>query len=459
VNPMIALGARAPQFDAPDPNAESNRMLRMLQMGEALDTAQMNRLKADEYKRGVARTNRLEQVLAGGGGVKELRQGGFLKESLEVDKAERESQAQAALAAERRQNVAKAGYGEFRKTLAGHYNNPNLTPDAVLGDVQRLVHAGIMDEGVASKLVATLPQDPQQLRGHLFNVVNAELPPEKMLEIFAPKPTEVSNGQQKFFRDTNPRSPTYGQNTAGAPVQMQMSPGEVAADARARAQLAQSERHFQTTQANTTRGQFIETPTGYMLADPKTGAVRPVTGPDGQPLKGKAADRQLTDSQAKANLFGSRMKESDRILSELEGKYNPMAVNAKMGAAEVPLVGGVAGYAGNLMLTEKGQQAEQAQRDFINAVLRRESGAVITPQEFANGQKQYFPQPGDTPAVLAQKARNRKLAIHGMEAEVPGGFRGGPQLTNPTGNAGGATGDFSPQPADVDALVKKYGGR
>lgn len=193
------------------------------------------------------------------------------------------------------------------------------------------------------------------------------------------------------------------------------------------------------------KGQFLETPEGYVLADPRSGGVQPVNGPDGKPLRGKAADRALTDSQAKANLFGSRMQEADRILTQLEGKYSPMAVNAKMGAEKIPLVGGAAGYAGNLMLSEQGQQAEQAQRDFVNAILRRESGAVISDGEFANAQKQYFPQQGDTPAVIAQKRRNRQIAMEGLMAEVPEGRRGVPSLTSPANrqpSTGGATGGW-----------------
>ena len=57
-------------------------------------------------------------------------------------------------------------------------------------------------------------------------------------------------------------------------------------------------------------------------------------------------------------------------------------------------------------------------------MLRRESGAVIGPTEFESGDKQYFPQIGDKPATIAQKARNRQMAIDGILAEVPEGKRG-----------------------------------
>ncbi len=69
---------------------------------------------------------------------------------------------------------------------------------------------------------------------------------------------------------------------------------------------------------------------------------------------------------------------------------------------------------GNYGQSPEYQQAKQARDDFINAQLRRESGAAIAPTEYANADKQYFPQPGDAPEVIKQKEANRALAIQGM---------------------------------------------
>ena len=68
-----------------------------------------------------------------------------------------------------------------------------------------------------------------------------------------------------------------------------------------------------------------------------------------------------------------------------------------------------------LFKSDKFKQIEQAQRDFINAVLRRESGAVIGEQEFENARLQYFPQPGDTPKVVKQKQKNREMQFAKIE--------------------------------------------
>tara|TARA_R100001530_G_scaffold34938_1_gene27299 strand:+ start:2308 stop:2460 length:153 start_codon:yes stop_codon:yes gene_type:complete len=39
------------------------------------------------------------------------------------------------------------------------------------------------------------------------------------------------------------------------------------------------------------------------------------------------------------------------------------------------------------------RQQKQTERDFVNAVLRRESGAAISGSEFRTARKQYLPQP------------------------------------------------------------------
>jgi hypothetical protein len=130
-------------------------------------------------------------------------------------------------------------------------------------------------------------------------------------------------------------------------------------------------------------------------------------------------DKPLTESQAKANLFGKRMQSAEDIIDRIGTDYSPVAINTKMAAEETPLVGGLAGMAGNAMLSDNSQSVEQAQRDFLNAVLRRESGAVISPAEFKNGRKQYFPQPGDSKSTIEQKAANRRQAIEGMFDELP----------------------------------------
>jgi hypothetical protein len=48
---------------------------------------------------------------------------------------------------------------------------------------------------------------------------------------------------------------------------------------------------------------------------------------------------------------------------------------------------------------------------------------VISEGEFTNAAQQYFPQPGDAPAVIEQKRRNRQRATELMLMEVPDAVR------------------------------------
>ena len=73
------------------------------------------------------------------------------------------------------------------------------------------------------------------------------------------------------------------------------------------------------------------------------------------------------------------------------------------------------------------QQVDQARRNFITAVLRQESGAAIAASEFANEERKYFPQVGDTAEVIAQKQKARELAIKAMNIQA------GPGARNTTG--------------------------
>jgi len=126
--------------------------------------------------------------------------------------------------------------------------------------------------------------------------------------------------------------------------------------------------------------------------------------------------------------FNARTQASHIILSEFESEKNPYYTNTQKFIRDqnVPY----------MFKSDEYKQIEQAQRDFINATLRRESGAAIAPSEFENAQLQYFPQPGDTAEVVKQKQRNREMQFAKIEAlqkkssrlvneqqELTGGFK------------------------------------
>jgi hypothetical protein len=120
---------------------------------------------------------------------------------------------------------------------------------------------------------------------------------------------------------------------------------------------------------------------------------------------------KLTEFQGKSSAFGTRAANAHEILNSVGGDGSVQPGLIKRGAEAVPLVGGALGTALNWTQSDAQQQVEQAQRDFINATLRQESGAAISASEFDNATRQYFPQPSDGAAVIAQKKRNRELVV------------------------------------------------
>jgi len=169
------------------------------------------------------------------------------------------------------------------------------------------------------------------------------------------------------------------------------------------------------------------------------------------------SNKPLTEFQGRNLLFGARMIQADKALLGLEDKISTVGLAAKQGLQNVPLVGGMAGAVANTMLSDSQQRVEQAQRDFVNAVLRQESGAVINKEEFDNARKQYFPQPGDGKDVIEQKRKNRQIAIQAFRMLAGPGAEQMDQLTQtprmPAGNTPqSGIGNQPPQPSG-DAVI------
>jgi hypothetical protein len=123
-------------------------------------------------------------------------------------------------------------------------------------------------------------------------------------------------------------------------------------------------------------------------------------------------NKLLTEGQSKSALFGSRMMMANTIFDTLE-KAGTTTSTPGMNSGY-----GVGNVISALSSADQ-QQLMQAKRDFLNAILRRESGAAIGESEFANGERQYFPQVGDTKQVITQKRANREAAMRGVLVDVP----------------------------------------
>lgn len=128
---------------------------------------------------------------------------------------------------------------------------------------------------------------------------------------------------------------------------------------------------------------------------------------------GKDKKEKFSGDQNKAASFGRRMEQAEEVFAQLKEKdFNRAGYGTALGKTLLPEV----------LETENMKRQDQAERNFINATLRRESGAAIADSEFASAELQYFPRAGDTQEVIDQKRRNREQVIAAMRSEAGGAY-------------------------------------
>lgn len=151
--------------------------------------------------------------------------------------------------------------------------------------------------------------------------------------------------------------------------------------------------------------------TGMSAEPPDATAVNPAG------LTRQAPNSTPTGEENLSAGYARRMVEAEGLLAQAVARgYVPG--NLRDAAAGAVAGGRDAGFArraaGNAAMSTEGQLYRQAQEDWVRAKLRRESGAVIGEDEMAREIQVYFPQPGDSQAVIAQKSEARRVAADAM---------------------------------------------
>jgi len=125
---------------------------------------------------------------------------------------------------------------------------------------------------------------------------------------------------------------------------------------------------------------------------------------------------KMTEAQNNAFMFGARMEQSQANLDAIYNHkdYSQVEVAQQEWLENLPITGDITGSLNKLSNNPLAQRAIQAKLNFINAVLRKESGAAIGKDEYVSAAKQYFPKVGDSESTLAQKAQTRALATQTM---------------------------------------------
>lgn len=126
----------------------------------------------------------------------------------------------------------------------------------------------------------------------------------------------------------------------------------------------------------------------------------------------EAARRPQSDFNSNEQLaagFAARMTTASRVIDELAAQgFNPTSVGA--------------GWSPGILAGENTRRFRQAAEDWINANLRRESGAAISDQERESAMRTFFPRVGDSAAVVQQKANARSLQERNLVESSNGAF-------------------------------------
>jgi hypothetical protein len=175
-------------------------------------------------------------------------------------------------------------------------------------------------------------------------------------------------------------------------------------------------------------------------------------GLEKEKLAQELSGAKLTESQGNATGFGVRAKEANSLLSQLEksGTKDTGVFRSTVAGTlgMTPFIGEKLEQSTHAAMNvlpsalggpNQAQQAtDQARRNFVTAVLRKESGASISPSEFYNESQKYFPQPGDSDSVIRQKQHARETAIKSLEVQAGPGANIIRQTPEPKLEIGGA---------------------
>lgn len=413
IDPSIIAGLKSPApvttVDPMERYGQAVQLKALLGQGQLQDTqlqlAQQG-LADDQATRSAYQQSggdpvKLRQLLNGAGQYKAVQ--AFDKNQLDVNKSKSEISKNDAETFDKtvtayKPLIASAQTPEDAKAIVtAQYNDPVLGP--------HLKQAGSLQD-----LLNRIPLEPQQFNGWKTQQVNG-------MEAYN---TSV---QQRANATETARHNSADEKTAQQRVGIE---GGNLNLARQRFAFDQSQPKGQYDAAN------------GVVVDTRTGQATPVINTaTGQPMN--PAGKGFNESQGKAAGMALRATKANTILNSLEDSGVTNRGLIKQAAGTIPLVGGAAEMGVNSLPGILGgpsgqqQQVEQARRDFVNAVLRVESGASISPSEFANAEKQYFPMPGDSAGVMQQKRANRQTAIDSLNIQTgPNGAK----MQPPTAAAG-----------------------
>ena len=335
---------------------------------------------------------------------------------------------------------AQAQQGQLQQLQLGQAQE-DMQRKAQLRDLLPQIMSSGDPQSMLAKLMQTGNPDAIAMAGQLAPVMNAMQKDNNI--------TYEDFGGYKQGRDA--RGQLVGQPIQKTAAPKEMAQSDISRLIQERDSLPPGDPRRMLYENALTKSTTHQPPITVQNYPAPTSAIDPVTG---KPV--------LVQFGNKGDYKVSPFAPSDHIKPPTGEENTSAGYLGRMQAAE-KLVGGLAGgeltegtamagavpFAGDYIqrkaMTEQQQKYKQASDDWIRAKLRKESGAVIADSEMKREYQTYFPQPGDEPGTISQKAQAR------MQAEQ--------QLRQSAGRAAPPEGEGQTQiklsPSDMNFIAKR----
>lgn len=161
----------------------------------------------------------------------------------------------------------------------------------------------------------------------------------------------------------------------------------------------------------------------------------------------KYDDPKFNEGQGTSAGYADRMLHANKILEQFE---NMGLSNRGKFLEHIPMVGNYAQHPDY-------QRYVQARDNLISAELRKQSGAVINPSEYADAYRLYMPQPGDSWGVMQQKRDSRAMLARSMARSAGPAYEPPTLKEVPAASSAMPSPRGAPLPNHVDALKANPG--
>lgn len=423
----IALLAQTPEFDPLVPAQRQAQIQALADQQQQRQLAiQQARQNADEYAgvRSVYANNSAnpEARLSGLAKVSPRAYAAELKQQTETAKAAAETRVKQIQAAKDRYAVM----GQGAKYVA---DNPTLENATRL--IQNWQNDGLLTSDQAAGYLQQVQSKPESIRGLAMEAYQSSIDAEKQL----PKIETLNTGGQEITRRINP---VTGQIETVGTIQRTSSPESVASIASQAADRAQRERIANADRSSRERVASATNAAGKAPAGYRWNAA----GTELEVIPGgPAANKEPTEGERKAATLLTRLRGSQEQMATVLG-LDPSAATPNALAQALRTVG--AETLANTATGETRQQVEAAQLDMLDAALTLGTGAAYTKEQLEGYRRSYFPQIGDKPANIKDKADRLQKVLQAAEIaagraakSVPPSGAAGREANVPARNAKG----------------------